>query len=167
MFSFLSCRPQLGKQPKEQKKRTVNRPASGPQVENSNFSQFHAKVKEAVPNCGFAKYGMITTTVRCKETESATSTESTETYITTNPPSLPEIKLASEILIETLSLTDEAIEELENETLDQSKSTRWFEERQKRLTASNFHSVLVRRTKTEPDSLIRRTLGYVKQAQKP
>lgn len=59
---------------------------------------------------------------------------------------------------EHLSVDKETIIQIENETLTQAASNRWYEERKKRITASNFGSVINRRPTIYPKSLLQNLL---------
>ncbi|XP_035985120.1 uncharacterized protein LOC118558687 [Fundulus heteroclitus] len=65
------------------------------------------------------------------------------TCVTNNPPvDLPERYKA----LKDLNICEDPVE-LEARTREQSKCAEWFEARKKRLTASNFHRVMVRKAK--------------------
>ncbi len=51
---------------------------------------------------------------------------------------------------------------IEKETMGQSTSKKWFIERKKRLTSSNFGSVIKRKLKIYPKTILKRVLGSQK-----
>ena len=60
----------------------------------------------------------------------------------------------SEFISNHLLLTPEEIIRLESETIEQSSSERWFEERKKRITASKFGAIMNRRRNIFPKSIV-------------
>ena len=83
-----------------------------------------------------------------------------------HPPSLNDIRNAGEDFSHSLILGEAEIEKIENDTRGQSESERWFEERYKRITVSNFHSVYVRRSTSDPSALIKHYLAIIVPARK-
>ncbi|KAJ8311642.1 hypothetical protein KUTeg_010997 [Tegillarca granosa] len=113
------------------------------------------EIRNLVPNSGFSKYGLK------RNTQSSLGETDTElSYITVHPPSMEDIKLASDGFINSLNVTDEEISNIEKLTRDQSKSRVWHKERAVRITASIFHQVCSRRESTDPSRLISQILGY-------
>jgi hypothetical protein len=58
-----------------------------------------------------------------------------------------------------LCLSKEDARKIEKETMGQSTSKKWFIERKKRLTSSNFGSVIKRKMKIYPKTILKRVLG--------
>ena len=65
------------------------------------------------------------------------------------------------------SITHSEILQIENNTRDQSSSDKWFEERHKRLTSSNFGAVVKRRKTIFPTTLLSKIRNQSKQAKCP
>ncbi|KAJ8315882.1 hypothetical protein KUTeg_006558 [Tegillarca granosa] len=124
-------------------------------VDEIALKNLHQEIRNLVPNSGFSKYGLK------RNTQSSLGETDTElSYITVNPPSMEDIKLASDGFINSLNVTDEEISNIETLTRDQSKSKVWHKERAVRITASIFHQVCSRRESTDPSRLISQILGY-------
>ena len=65
------------------------------------------------------------------------------------------------------NITHSEILQIEKNTRDQSSSDKWFEERHKRLTSSNFGAVVKRRKTIFPTSLLNKIQNQSKQAKCP
>ena len=63
-------------------------------------------------------------------------------------------------VIDVVCVSKEEVKIIENETMGQSSSKKWFIERQKRLTSSNFGSVIKRRMHIYPKSILKKVLGH-------
>lgn len=72
------------------------------------------------------------------------------------------LKKINELKIK-LKVSEEEIREIERKTKDQSHSSKWFEVRRFRLTASTFGQVKSLKSTTRPDNLVLTILG-VKRA---
>jgi hypothetical protein len=57
-------------------------------------------------------------------------------------------------------VSKEEVKIIEKETMGQSSSKKWFIERQKRLTSSNFGFVIKRRMHIYPKSILKKVLGH-------
>ena len=58
-----------------------------------------------------------------------------------------------------LCVSKEDARKIDEETMGQSTSKKWFLERKKRLTSSNFGSVIKRKMKIYPKTILKRVLG--------
>lgn len=103
----------------------------------------HQKVSLAVPACGFARYGQLKTV-----NKSPSGCEKVEGHKV----------LSSQDFLRQLTKSETEIHEIEQKTITQSDCALWYEERKIRLTASNFHSVAMRRTSSNPEVLAERLL---------
>ena len=61
---------------------------------------------------------------------------------------------------DVVCVSKEEVKIIEKETMGQSSSKKWFIERQKRLTSSNFGSVIKRRMHIYPKSILKKVLGH-------
>ena len=113
---------------------------------------------DRIKECGFAKYGILIQIPDGEEQCEYDCDDEITKYVKVHPPSLNDIRNAGEDFSHSLILSEAEIEK--NDSRGQSESERWFEERHKRITASNFHSVYVRRSTTDPSALIKTLLGY-------
>ncbi|KAJ8311195.1 hypothetical protein KUTeg_011258 [Tegillarca granosa] len=147
--------PQLRKKPRLAVPRADFRHENDRTVDEIALKNLHQEIRNLVPNSGFSKYGLK------RNTQSSLGETDTElSYITVHPPSMEDIKLASDGFINSLNVTDEEISNIETLTRDQSKSRVWHKERAVRITASIFHQVCSRRESTDPSRLISQILGY-------
>lgn len=79
----------------------------------------------------------------------------------TTDPTLPDVenlRKTVEAFKVSLTMSDEAIREVERDTKNQRKSALWHEVRRYRITASVFGDILRRRPDTPPNSLVLRIL---------
>ncbi|KAJ8300731.1 hypothetical protein KUTeg_022250 [Tegillarca granosa] len=147
--------PQLRKKPRLAVPRADFRHENDRTVDEIALKNLHQEIRNLVPNSGISKYGLK------RNTQSSLGETDTElSYITVHPPSMEDIKLASDGFINSLNVTDEEISNIETLTRDQSKSRVWHKERAVRITASIFHQVCSRRESTDPSRLISQILGY-------
>ena len=65
------------------------------------------------------------------------------------------------------TITQEEILEIEKNTRDQSSNDQWFDERKKRLTASNFGAVIKRKKSIHPKSLLEKIHNQHRQSNPP
>ncbi|KAL5010799.1 hypothetical protein ScPMuIL_013104 [Solemya velum] len=63
-----------------------------------------------------------------------------------------------EEIFKKMTMTSEETEALEKLTRGQNKNPRWSEERSKRITASNFGTIVNKKDSTKPDGIIRQML---------
>ncbi len=61
---------------------------------------------------------------------------------------------------ENLKVTHEDILEIERNSMEQSDSYVWYSERRKRVTASNFGSIIKRKKKIQPTSNVLEKAPY-------
>ena len=118
-------------------------------------------VKQALPTCGFAKYGKPQNVV------DEPPVHCQYPHLDQLPPSLGEIKCAGERFLSSLYSSKEDIARVELSTREQSKCKLWHEVRSCRITASNFHAVVNRRPTTDPSSLLKKLLSYSAPAKTP
>ncbi|KAJ8321370.1 hypothetical protein KUTeg_001079 [Tegillarca granosa] len=127
--------PQLGKKPRLSVSRSDIRHPDDRCIDEKALKDLHEKMSQCVPNSGFAKYGLKRNYGQLPVTDST----DTPSYITTHPPSLNDIKCASEHFFNNLSVSDSEISDIEKTTTDQSFS---------------------RRDSTDPSRLVSQILGH-------
>lgn len=80
------------------------------------------------------------------------------TFYSFHLPSIGDIKSACECVKNSLEISPEEIKQIDQQTVEQSLSDKWYAVRRHRLTASVFHSVICRREKTDPKALLKSLL---------
>lgn len=69
-------------------------------------------------------------------------------------PNMPALRSTVNAFKASLAVTDEEIRRIERETVGQRNSSRWYDVRRYRITASIFGIILQRKPETLPDSLV-------------
>ena len=151
--------PQYRKQTPLPEPRPDLRQRTDREVNETDREQLYDRIKELLPDCRFAKYDIPIQIPDGEEQCEYDCDDEITKYVKVHPPSLNGIRNVEDFS-HSLILSEAEIEKIENDTRGQSESERWFEERHKRITASNFHSVYVRRSTTDPSALIKTLLGY-------
>lgn len=155
----LFYRPKLGVKERPKLQKTDPRHPGDRTVDPEAREQLYSNIQKILPQCGFGKYGIP----KVSAVASASTPKSTifgKNLIKVHPPSLFDIKNACDRFKETLQVSDEDIIDIESKTLSQSKSALWHLVRSTRITASNFHAVIRRRSSTNPTCLLKKLLGY-------
>ncbi|KAF2903225.1 hypothetical protein ILUMI_02966, partial [Ignelater luminosus] len=95
-----------------------------------------------------------------KHKKSCHDNEDPDYGVFSQKPNMDEVEYNSrkKEFLDNLSLTEESKAKFEKDTILQSGSSLWLEERRKLLTASNFHSVCTRRPTTSCVNLVKRLL---------
>ena len=141
---FTYFRPEFGREKLPLHKKTTDpRHPEDREVDFERANVLHQKVSLAVPACGFARYGQLKT-------------------VNISPSGCEKVEghkvLSSQDFLRQLTKSETEIHEIEQKTITQSDCALWYEERKIRLTASNFHSVAMRRTSSNPEVLAERLL---------
>ncbi|XP_033730700.1 uncharacterized protein LOC117320144 [Pecten maximus] len=152
-------KPKFGSKERPKMTKTDPRHPADRTVNSEARKQLFDSIKKILPQCGFGKYGVPKVSASILSESPSKSTISTH-FINVHPPSLKDIKDACEDFKKKLHVSDEDIKEIDSKTMSQSKSALWHQVRSVRITASNFHSVVKRRSTTNPTCLLKKLLGY-------